>query len=68
VRDKLELPPIFFHTRRRSVPQPDTTVQETTDDIGHNQKDNLKDYWWTQEQFYVALYGIIMNMTNSLTL
>jgi hypothetical protein len=42
-------------------------VQVTADEIGHNQKDNLKDYWWTQEQIYVALYGINMNMTDSLT-
>jgi len=41
-------------------PLPDMTVQKIIDQMGHNQKDNLKDYWWTHEQFNMALYGNIM--------
>jgi formylmethanofuran dehydrogenase subunit A len=59
------LSPISAHTKL-SVPTTDMTVQEITDQMGHNQKDNLKDYWWTHEQFN-SFMGTLWNMTNSLT-
>jgi hypothetical protein len=47
------------------LPLPDMTVQEiylflaVIMQVGHNQKGNLKDYWSTQEQFYMAFCGSI---------
>jgi hypothetical protein len=40
-------------------PLPDMTVQEIIDQMGHNQKDNMKDCWWTHERFNMAFYGNI---------
>jgi len=43
-------------------PLPDMTVQEmclflaTVVQMGHDQRDVLKDYWLTLEQYFVALY------------
>jgi hypothetical protein len=57
----------YYHQYLETVsegrcPLPDVTVPEmclfvSIVQMGHSQRDRLKDYWSTLEQFFMAFYG-----------